>query len=408
MKWYTLLVSLVLVLVFITAADDFVNDGHDLQGSMELVSLKSPFTAQYPVTIGQVGYAVGLGELPGFTAVNQFGQTINADATATDVWSGSVDTAVYVAPTQARLHNITSTDALDVLAAGTLTFTLPPADGETTTIASKVYTWEDTLTDVDGNVKTELAAGDCLDNLIAAINLAAGAGSTYAASMTANAAPTSAAAGAGDTMTLYAQTAIATTETVTGGSWGAANAVAGTGAQTVTIKGLTTWSASETSETINLTGITDAATSGTYVIINSLEVATSGGTTINAGIIKATAATDSSVSAYIPIGDGVAHSAIIGVPSIETLYADQLHFTVLGAGTTDIVDFSLYVNTEPSTQLTKFKEYFATGFVGTAMQTVDFNTPLAIAGPCIVKIQALSDTADSHVAARIGGFIGTN
>ena len=407
MKWYTLLVSMVLVLVFITAADDYVNDGHDLLNSMEVTSSKSPFLAQIP-TQAPLSYAVGLGEVPTFTAVNQFGQTTNADATATDVWQGATTTPIYVAPTQARVHNIASTDALDVLAAGTLTFAAGLTDGDTVTIASKVYTFEDVLTDVDGNVQNDPAQATALVNLVAAINLSAGAGTKYAASMTANAAPTSAVDGAGDTMTLYAQTAIATTETGAQLSWGAANAVLGTGAKTVTIKGLTTWSASETSETVNMTGVTDAATTGSYVFINSLEVATSGGTTINAGVITATAASDASVSASMPIGKGLAQQAIIAASSLDTIYIDQLHFTILGAGTTDIVDFSLLVNTEPNTQLTKFKEYFATGFVGTAMQSEDYITPIAIAGPCIVKIQALSDTADSHLAARLGGAVRVN
>jgi hypothetical protein len=62
-----------------------------------------------------------------------------------------------------------------------------PVDGSTVTIGSKVYTFQDTLTNVDGNVKIGANPAACVANLIAAINLAAGAGTTYATAMTLNA-----------------------------------------------------------------------------------------------------------------------------------------------------------------------------------------------------------------------------
>jgi hypothetical protein len=55
---------------------------------------------------------------------------------------------------------------------------------ETVTIDAKVYTFQTTLTDVDGNVLIGATFAESLANLIAAINLDVGAGTTYAASMT--------------------------------------------------------------------------------------------------------------------------------------------------------------------------------------------------------------------------------
>lgn len=104
---------------------------------------------------------------------------------------------------------------------------------ETVTIGSRTYTFEGTLTDVNGNVKIGATASDTLDNLIAAINLAAGAGTLYAGSTTANA-QVDAAAGAGDTMVITADVAgtagnaIATTDTMTNGSWGGSTMSGGT------------------------------------------------------------------------------------------------------------------------------------------------------------------------------------
>lgn len=122
--------------------------------------------------------------------------------------------------------------ALGVAASGVLTLTGQPLNTETVTIDTKVYTFQTTLTNVDGNVLIGASASASLDNLIAAITLGAGAGTTYAAATTLH--PTvTAAAGAGDTMDATAKVkgtggnTIATTETLTNGSWGAATLAGG-------------------------------------------------------------------------------------------------------------------------------------------------------------------------------------
>lgn len=105
-------------------------------------------------------------------------------------------------------------------AEGTLTFVANPSNGDTAIIGGKTYTFQTTLTNVNGNVQIGSDAEESLDNLIAAINLGAGSGTAYAAAMTLH--PTvEAAAGSGDTMDLTAKTAgtagnlIGTTETFT-------------------------------------------------------------------------------------------------------------------------------------------------------------------------------------------------
>lgn len=124
--------------------------------------------------------------------------------------------------------------AAAVAATGTLTLTGNASDTETVTIGTKTYTFQTVLTNVDGNVLIGASASDTLDNLIAAINLGAGAGTLYAAATTANGFVT-AAAGAGDTMDVTAIKAgtygntYATTETLTNGSWGAATLTGGSG-----------------------------------------------------------------------------------------------------------------------------------------------------------------------------------
>jgi len=119
-----------------------------------------------------------------------------------------------------------------VQATGSLTFTGLAIDGQTVTIGTKVYTWQNTLTDVDGNVLVGGTAAACVTNLVNAINLGAGAGTTYAASMTAHPSVT-AIDDTGDVVTVTAITsgvagnAIATTENGTNMSWGAATLTGG-------------------------------------------------------------------------------------------------------------------------------------------------------------------------------------
>ncbi len=119
-----------------------------------------------------------------------------------------------------------------IAAAQTLTFTGVALDTEVVVIGSKTYTFQTTLTDVDGNVLIGAAATDDIDNLVAAITLGAGAGTLYAASMTAHPEATGV-QGAGDT---FVATALATgttgdaltsTTTLTNATWGAATFAGG-------------------------------------------------------------------------------------------------------------------------------------------------------------------------------------
>jgi len=125
-----------------------------------------------------------------------------------------------------QLYGAGTTVLAGTQAVGVLTLTGQPLDTETVTIGTTVYTFQTSLTDVDGNVLIGASASDSLDNLIAAINLGAGAGTLYATATTANTDVT-AAAGAGDTMDVTAiaggtvGNAIDSTETLTNGSWGA-------------------------------------------------------------------------------------------------------------------------------------------------------------------------------------------
>lgn len=115
-------------------------------------------------------------------------------------------------------------------ASGTLTLTGNALDTETVVINGVTYTFLTTFVDAPGNVKIGATASDSIDNLISAITgVATGSavegtdfptGSTAQANITAS-------QGAGDTMDVTTVNlfgapadAVATTETLTNGSWG--------------------------------------------------------------------------------------------------------------------------------------------------------------------------------------------
>lgn len=121
-----------------------------------------------------------------------------------------------------------TTSALDwnelgVYSEGTLTMDTQPTDGDTLTIDTKVYTFQTTLTDVDGNILIGASLATAQANLVAALNLSGTAGTDYAASMTAHL-TVDIAAFATNAVVLTAKVSgeggdlIATTETFTAGT----------------------------------------------------------------------------------------------------------------------------------------------------------------------------------------------
>jgi hypothetical protein len=133
----------------------------------------------------------------------------------------------YVVP-RADLVTAANTPATAVL-----TLSGQPLDTQTVVIGNKTYTFQSVLTNVNGNVLIGADAAASLDNLKAAVNLSAGAGTLYAAATTAHTQVT-ATANTDTTQTFSAtilaatdgnaavQNALASTETLTNGAFGAA------------------------------------------------------------------------------------------------------------------------------------------------------------------------------------------
>lgn len=108
-----------------------------------------------------------------------------------------------------------------VASQGTLTLPTIPTDGDTMTIDTKVYTFQDTLTNVDGNIFTGGSLAQAKLNIVAALNLSGTPGTDYALAMTVHPTVFPAAAFVVNDLVLTAKVpgtagdAIATTETFT-------------------------------------------------------------------------------------------------------------------------------------------------------------------------------------------------
>ena len=171
--------------------------------------------------------------------IGQSSFTINLDA-ATGAFeiAGTFKKAGTILTLDTEDGSYTLTNEEAVAAAQTLTLAGNAVADQTVTIGTTVYTWKAAVTTGAFQVKIGATASDSLDNLIAAINLDAGSGTLYGSATTAHPDVT-AAAGSGDTMVITAAVAgaagnaIATTETMTAGSWGAATMAGGYDATTI-------------------------------------------------------------------------------------------------------------------------------------------------------------------------------
>ena len=185
----------------------------------------------------------------------------------------------------------------------------------------------------------------------------------------------------------------------------------GTGARTVRIHGLTSWSASEATEDVTMNTGSPPVTSSSYVIIHRMQVLTKGATDVNIGTITATATGDGTVTAQIRPSQGQTQMAIYGIPSTQKLFISDIYgIANKAAGAAGLIDMSLLVNPEPDTELTNFvtKHTFGLQTVGTSAYNETFNPQKVISGPAIIKISGTSGTNNMDVDAGFDAFIVDN
>ena len=192
-----------------------------------------------------------------------------------------------------------------------------------------------------------------------------------------------------------------------------ADVAASTGATSITVYGLTSWTTAEVSEVVVLNGTTPVNTVNSYVIIHRM-IATASATTtavgINAGTISATAATDATITAVISIGQGQTQMAIYGVPSIQTFYLKRFAAAMNDSTAATRIDMQIRVNPNPNTQLLGFinKNDLELSNQGSSSVSVSYDIPLKFAGPCIIKVQGIASAADVDCSAGFDGYLVTN
>lgn len=154
------------------------------------------------------------------------------------------------------------------------------------------------------------------------------------------------------------------------------------------------WDTAEATEVVVGDLNTGLTMSNAAVIIHRMFVtpqATTTGVGGNIGTITATAASDSTVTAVILPAEGQTEMAIYGIPSVQTAYMGRLRCNIDKAqGQAASSDFELRVNPNPDTQTVAFlrKHDISLQSTGANMFESNFNPPIKIEGPAIIKIQA--------------------
>ncbi len=176
----------------------------------------------------------------------------------------------------------------------------------------------------------------------------------------------------------------------------------GVGARTIRVSGLTSWTTKEVTEDIVLNGVTNVPTVNAYVMINRLQVLTSGGTSINVGIIKATADTDGTITCQIAALRGESLTTVCGISSLQTMYVSRIYGNMLKSGGGPAsCDINFCYNREPDVQGKNFVDKHTFGILstGTSSLTINYGTHKKLVGPALVKMQALSSLNDLQVSA---------
>jgi hypothetical protein len=184
----------------------------------------------------------------------------------------------------------------------------------------------------------------------------------------------------------------------------------GDGLRTLRVYGLTSWDTAEVSEDIVMDGTTSVNTSNSYVIIHRMKGLTFGSTGSNEGIIKATAATDATVTAQVNIGQGQTQMAIYGVPSTQDAIITQYYYSIHDSTTpiqSAFSDATLLINEAPDVNLAGFltKHILGVATFGSSYINHQFRPYKICSGPCIIKVQGLANAADTDCSAGFDGFL---
>jgi hypothetical protein len=195
-------------------------------------------------------------------------------------------------------------------------------------------------------------------------------------------------------------TPIVTARTLSVVSTDVNDASAGTGARSVIIYGVdANWVA--TTEVVTLNGTTPVVTSGTWMGVNRMSIYSAGSGMINAGIITATATTEATIQAHMPVGSGTSQQSIFFIQLNHTALMDWLYISLAknAGGTQPIVIVKAFVYSAASGgKYEVFRDYIN--------GTVENHTELRPTHPFVVgekswiEFQATTDQNNTEISVR--------
>ncbi len=184
----------------------------------------------------------------------------------------------------------------------------------------------------------------------------------------------------------------------------------GSGAHQVSIEGLDTdWNPQ--SEIVDMDGVNNVATSGLYVIIHRMEIISCGASSVNEGIIFATAVTDATITAQIDVGKGKTTMAIYGVKDGAKLYLEQIYASLNASANpanqpSAVLELKVIKFADTSSPCNVLEHVWGVSARGTSNPSHEFKVSKVIEAKSIVYIQTESVTeSDSDISAGFDGYL---
>ena len=181
--------------------------------------------------------------------------------------------------------------------------------------------------------------------------------------------------------------------------------IVGTGARTVTVEGLDT-NYGQITETVNLNGQTQVATTTQYLRVNRTYVASAGSGGTGAGVIYvATSGAASGVPtgttyAAIIAGENQSQMAVYTVPAAYSLFIDNVYFTAAVSATAN------HVITKLATRdLNGVFRSRTTNILENSPLINDFEYPLKISAKTDIECRASGSTTNNQVSASFEGAL---
>jgi hypothetical protein len=171
---------------------------------------------------------------------------------------------------------------------------------------------------------------------------------------------------------------------------------AGTGARTVTVRGLDADYVEKT-ETVTMNGTTAVALTGTWMRVHRCTVATAGGVEANAGTLTVRIAGGGATRLVVGAGNGQTLMAVYTIPAGKTGYLYHYYCSGNATPTAPTMDVSLWTRTSTGVRNLKHQQALSAG----ADLTYSFAAPFQITEKTDVWLRVSSSVNNTDVC---GGF----